>query len=398
MVKQLKIGGLTMPLTNKCLKYSPEITLEIFKLVYNKLIELKWAPKEMESARTLWKEFNVYPFLCDLGYGGMKLFGTFSAARHSDSETTVQEILGYDPYVKGCISSYDLSIERDWSKASKEELLEEAKRRYPIGCKINSIKGNGKNLTIIKDNFTIHNKDCKIGITVSTDYANGIIVKNGCSIFIDNQWAEIISLPEAKVEVKEEVKQPLKQAVHCKTQEEYKFAKETLGATFNPNAYIAGESIIPLDAVGSTINLNRFGHSVYSDFKLLSFQEWCDLNGYKMENKSEFKVGDWVCKECSDGNIIYQVEKIMSDGWLNGKIFGGGWNKKILRHATPEEINNHLISIRQIPVGEPLNTGIEPNKDGMFKYTTGNSYNKEFSTSFIPIKLEIELNYLPEPK
>ena len=104
-----------------------------------------------------------------------------------------------------------------------------------------------------------------------------------------------------------------------------------------------------------------------------------------------------------------------------------GWAMKPFRnfrHATPEEINNHLISIEQIPAGEPLNTGIEPNKDGMFKYkqtmpgaswsggtidnhldamipTTGNSYNKDFSTSIIPVKsisAEVEFNFLPEPK
>ena len=64
------------------------------------------------------------------------------------------------------------------------------------------------------------------------------------------------------------------------------------------------------------------------------------------------------------------------------------------RHATPEEINNHLISIGQIPAGEPLNTGIEPNKDGMFKYTTyaGTIHAGKCSTVSGPLKMTLSID------
>ena len=149
---------------------------------------------------------------------------------------------------------------------------------------------------------------------------------------------------------------------------------------------------------------------------------------------NDFKVGDWVI---AIGNIneyknptIGKLNKFSTKRNYDSRVSFYGTDRyspiwaNVIRHATPEEINNHLISIGQIPAGEPLNTGIEPNKDGMFKYkqtmpgaswsggtidnhldamipTTGNSYNKDFSTSIIPVKsisAAIEFNYLPEPK
>ena len=85
-----------MPLTGKYLKYSPEITLEIFTLVWNKLIEN--GCKFDYSKEVIFERFKfyerklrkqsdrdcVYPLIGDNGC----------------KETTVQEILGYDPFVK----------------------------------------------------------------------------------------------------------------------------------------------------------------------------------------------------------------------------------------------------------------------------------------------------------
>ena len=128
-----------------------------------------------------------------------------------------------------------------------------------------------------------------------------------------------------------------------------------------------------------------------------------------------FEVGDWVVN--LEKSISYNVNEICRVSKISKTLLAcenkpqdevsmKPFNK--FRHATPEEINNHLISIRQIPAGEPLNTGIEPNKDGAFKYTTlpgsswsgctiqnhlkaivpttGNCYSKDFATSYIPTK------------
>ena len=264
-----------MPIKNKYLKYTPEITLEIFTLVWNKLIECGW-----EGHLTgLYSEYNYFKIWGILKHNcsSEKIFGVHQSKDRNQTETTVQEILGYDPFVKEfvlpekwCIiakndeegeilipyankifqsdiawdrnnvknywllidtsknGTYNASqvkcddyteitfdqfkkyvlkedIKKDWSKATEDELIEEAKRRYPVGCKIKPIVGNSKTLTIVEDNFTIYYTNYKVGIAVSTDHGDGTIVKNGCSIFIGNQWAEIISLPEAKEVIPEYV-------------------------------------------------------------------------------------------------------------------------------------------------------------------------------------------------
>jgi hypothetical protein len=57
-----------------------------------------------------------------------------------------------------------------------------------------------------------------------------------------------------------------------------------------------------------------------------------------------------------------------------------------------EEINNHLISIGQIQAGEPLNTGITPNKDDIFKYTTYSGITYVGKTSTISGSLKMILS------
>jgi len=542
-----------MPLTGKYLKYSPKITLEIFTLIWDKLIECNWKHNnegnnyDIKKRYTELKSGNYYL----LEYKD-KTFATHTIGHSytsSPSETTVQEILGYDPFVKE-----DFLLPRNWvckmTSESKDTLNNYRKNivRYDSGdCSWDYMLPDGSGgfykdgveITfdqfkkyVLKENVEVTKE--KVVEEVIPEYVECIQklsqIEIGKIYKIENNvvagayaWKTTQFKPSTKeaFDAQNQPKQPLKQAVHCKTQEEYKFTKETLGVTFNSNAYIAGESIIPLDAVGCTINLNRFGHSIYNDYKLLSFQEWCDLNGYKMEKEVKFEVGKWYWFAISSTNNSFfriikcsaiESNKVRADYWLmnqdakignkspnewmlssiyslkelsieeiqqylqdghvdklapviqqardmqksNQEFKAGdwivanstGWNdtahkqfktvykqnelmqiksfskmsngqdfnvaithggnvvyidkyKEKFRHATPEEINNHLISIGQIPAGEPLNTGIEPNKDGMFKYTTGNSYNKDFSTSVIPVKpisAEIEFNYLPEPK
>ena len=324
---------------------------------------------------------------------------------------------------------------------------------------------------------------------------------------------------------KGEIKQPLKQAVHCTTQEEWDFVT----SKFNPlglksnnfNKYKSNSIIIFTEEQGKGY-YGAYSNKNETSFKeILSFQEWCDLNGYKMEKEVKFEVGKWYeiinssyykhehiskFKEFKNNRFYYsekivtkqhkftndyhvhsnevrlctieEIQQYLPDSHpdkikVDREFKFGDWviitswyfDKSIelnqiaqikdinlsssapyklelsiprenysvntwyfklgeFRHATSEEINNHLISIGQIPAGEPLNTGIEPNKDGMFKYkqtmpgaswsggtidnhldvmipTTGNSYNKDFSTSIIPVKsisAEVEFNFLPEPK
>jgi len=72
---------------------------------------------------------------------------------------------------------------------NKEQLLEEAKRRYPIGTKVKSLYyGN-----IYYGNILMYN----CGITPTTDqiWVGGENLNNYL-IYERNKWAEIISYPE----------------------------------------------------------------------------------------------------------------------------------------------------------------------------------------------------------
>lgn len=89
-----------MPLTNKYLKYTPEITLEIFTLVWNKLESLF-----SEGIYDWTKDWSLESFK---KHGYISIWGTEkysfginnNKGHGNDKETTVQEILGYNPFVK----------------------------------------------------------------------------------------------------------------------------------------------------------------------------------------------------------------------------------------------------------------------------------------------------------
>lgn len=86
-------------------------------------------------------------------------------------------------------------------QTNEEYILEEAKIKYPIGTKFYPIFVNTSDIyTITDNNFTFHNNNTSI--TVSTNLGNGSIVKNGCSIYHNGKWAEIIELPKEQTEFK----------------------------------------------------------------------------------------------------------------------------------------------------------------------------------------------------
>jgi hypothetical protein len=612
-------------LTNKYLKYSPEITLEIFKLVWDALIADGWSSVICVDAEEQFDKFKSAGFLIyeNEGKNNFSHHSLYSI-NNKDKETTVQEILGYNPfkddfvlpekwfiktskndegrligewfdkqsdnncYHKGCLGEYyhshnntgqnilvkgNLSasfantsvvnghveisfnefqkyvlktteqpkvMEKDWGKASKEELLEEAKHRYPIGCTIKSAYDTSFKKTIDSDVFMIgFNEDVCCGSI------NGVSVYNKKH----NRWAKIISLPETKVESKSiekwsvgsyvvflknldsmrivgfidkiiskdrecvylklskscaysrenkgqikwfstkseaeefaktllspiedtiecetcngegqvmvgklypsghtevnetcpdcngdgfigKPKQPQKQAVHCKTQEEWDFAQKKL------NRDSEWEEEYPCSIFGNASWKGGVKFCEKEGIQILSFQEWCDLNGYKMENEVKFEVGKWYkmndcwylkykgkdivatdkiyMSECIDstfnhkydngfvaylheqktwrlasieeiqqylpgghpdkmkvnqefkvGNYIVVLTPEKTDGcklksnsihklsevspyYLTVEVYrhnGGDIYQKDVRHATPEEINNHLISIGEI--------------------------------------------------
>ena len=84
-----------MPLTGKYLKYSSEITLEIFTLVWDKLSE-SYPPSYPDDIKTRFEEFKSGQYISLNG----KSVGIYSSKHIDNTETTVREVLGYDPYIK----------------------------------------------------------------------------------------------------------------------------------------------------------------------------------------------------------------------------------------------------------------------------------------------------------
>ena len=452
-----------MPLQNKFLRYSPEITLEIFTLVYNKLIENGINPSHKESITTKYDNFSGTENYLQLDGNG-DYFECYEED-YGLIETTVQEILGYDPFVKDefvlpekwCIKIQTNGFPKEVAQWRKSSWSNPGYMFY-----------NG-----------MWDDDNRIGHEeITFDQFKKYVLKE------DFDWD--------LYETKSEPKQSLKQAVHCKTQEEWDFVKVKAGKlnAIKISNYCKSSCCLNLeDKTRATIDY-------YSGkgYQILSFQEWCDLNGYKMETEVKFEVGKWykysdavylkfnnlepdyfICSErivdgihsikksnyrtsqiseCSIEEIqqylpdnhpdkitpaIQQVRDMQSGfkvgNWVivlkespgrNGKLnqlykitglYGNhityspreniDIDKVKVRHATPEEINNHLISIKKIPAGEPLNNGIEPNKDGMFKYKqtipgaswSGGTIDNHLDVIIQPkTQSEIEFNYLPEPK
>lgn len=102
-----------MPLKGKYLKYSPEITLEIFTLVWNKLI--KNGCKFEYSKEIIFERFKFHDRVLRYDFNGNYVYPLMGS--NSCKKTTVQEILGYDPFVKD-----DFVLPNKWCiKTTKDE-------------------------------------------------------------------------------------------------------------------------------------------------------------------------------------------------------------------------------------------------------------------------------------
>lgn len=183
----------------KYLEYEPKITLEIFTLVWNRLIELGY--KSFARA-TIEERYGEFKGFCNYFRTTRDHPNEFNCYNNGlpYTKTTVEEILGYNPFIK------ETKPSKDWSKATEEELLEEAKRRYPIGCKVKLIGLNvggdfGNEVRFTKHSFYRSGERKEL-------YIDGNLV-----LFNGTVWAEIESLP--KVEVKNETKEVIPEYIEC---------------------------------------------------------------------------------------------------------------------------------------------------------------------------------------
>jgi len=487
-----------MPLNNKYLKYSPEITLEIFTLIIDKLISdygqsTRWIIN-YDEFKANWKYIvikneirNSYNWFVD------------NNCQHT-TETTIQEILGYDPFVKefvlpekwfikstkeNCNVLHKWKIAKGYSDSpggwyavdhrgvgiqsedaneiaeitfdqfkkyvlkepiEEKEIIPEyvecfdSTSQNPVGIE------NGKIYKVLskiqcncKDNSDIYLLDCigaknKACWDCNKSLPNNAyrvsrfkpstkeafdIQNNSKSIEKWSVWSYIVALSNkldsysvasikkgniyeitcnglefyddkndwicasiqsdgnkfkwfaTKSEAEEfaktliqpvkhgngilgavEPKQPLKQAVHCKTQEEWDFVTEKLGYKWELGSWdkYENESCINLEDIG-------FGTLGVAYKSAYTFQEWCDLNGYKMEKEVKFEVGKWYICLCNknlykcSGNSntnFYHSEAINPTNKRISNI-EPGLNKTNSTSALIEYFNsNKLASIEEI--------------------------------------------------
>ena len=95
-------------------------------------------------------------------------------------------------------------------------------------------------------------------------------------------------------------KQPLKQVIYCTTQAEWDFVSEKIGYTFSTPFNSVNKNTINPSAYACS-NRSHY-ESLYNQYQILSFQEWCDLNGYKMESKCDFIIGRWYKSTAKENN------------------------------------------------------------------------------------------------
>ena len=126
-----------MPLTGKYLKYSPEITLEIFTLIYNKLEDSGFQSiKKSENYKYFSQSHN---FLVNTKGNYYFTRDKYSSDLDGKTETTVQEILGYDPFVKD-----DFVLPEKWYIKCTPESKESLDEWTGFSWKYDYIYFNGK--------------------------------------------------------------------------------------------------------------------------------------------------------------------------------------------------------------------------------------------------------------
>lgn len=434
-----------MDFRNKYLKYKPEITFDIFEKIWNKLVADGWNPAFAEK-KAEYNYFSTDHFYLQQEAINSDLFGAHTQSSGL-SETTVQEILGYDPFVrdddfvlpeKWCCKITDESIEifNNWRiSMSKHYLQNKIDKKYPyitnngscnyttIGTEITfdqfkkyvlkqdveeskevipeyveCISWFGNSFTPskiykvvngkVKDNYGDHkitdwNYECfkpstksafdaqnqpktieKWSVGSYVVFLNSEIQSNGLnkgdiqqireynSLSIiyysgvgntvsDKGISEQIKWFATKSEAEKfaktlvepvnhgngildavDVKQPLKQAVHCETQEQWDFVTEKLGYEWNAAAWT--------DYGNNTcVNLEYKGFGTadvsYNGYQILSFSDWCAQNNYEFQSKLESfyvvceteKESDLCLMWAVDNGLVCDTGRVFISGDFN---------------------------------------------------------------------------------
>lgn len=113
---------------------------------------------------------------------GSSFFQIWNKKEHSKKGLSIDE-LWKDFYEKYCTKTM-----------IKEELLDEAKRRYPIGVKIKplNIKEGTREVYILENIYTVSGHYWAIGSDCPSSYTDEGVY---CALYLYGKWAEIIEQP-----------------------------------------------------------------------------------------------------------------------------------------------------------------------------------------------------------
>ena len=285
----------------KYLEYESKITLEIFTLVWNRLIELGYKSFDNATIEERYDEFKGRYSYFKTTQDHPNEFNCYTSG-NPYSKTTVKEILGYNPFIKETVTS------KDWSKATEEEILEEAKRMYPIGFKVKLIGLNaggdfGNEVRFTKNKFYTYGE------------RKLLFIDGNLLIFDNATWAEIESLPEVKV--KNETKEVIPEYVELLSG----FDTPRTGEIFDTKQPIPAYPLWTKSWTWEYL-LTAENHKHY--FKPSTKEAFEAQN--KVEEKSQFIVGKWYkckgydyiikyfgVKKSKNGDAILYSDLIYSD-------------------------------------------------------------------------------------
>lgn len=154
---------------------------------------------------------------------------------------------------------------------------------------------------------------------------------------------------------------PLKQAVYCETQEEWDFACDKYGKVTHVKTQF-GKEYNTFSYTSSFRGWNTKEYYIQENYQILSFQEWCDLNGYKMEKEVKFEVGKWYKnlsirnQKNTFGKFKRLSGKNNNEFWMSECIYAGKQVeiKEQWLNYSNETIEASIEEIQQyLPEGHP---------------------------------------------
>lgn len=335
-------------------KEKPEDYTEITMEQFNSLIKSKKPIKQAVNCETQ----EQWDFVTEkLGY-------KWEAGRWDDYKADSKISLNSQEYGKSyeCYYSFQewcnlndfkmSKTERDWSRASIEELIAKAKKNYPIGTKFipAHTSQNPDYFCIVCTTDFRYEGGCLYAVLPDNtvyDIKNNPEYGN-CSlnrvIFYSKEWATILpteNKPQFEVGKWYQIKTAYNWIIKY---------KRTDGNTIKAMWCCLAEP-------GNKVKEEGTWSSKPTEVRELSIEEiqqyLPDNHPDKIKLEQKFKIGDWVVwGDCYTDTIKRHCNSFADSWYLSEKY--NSCSELALRHATTEEVNKHLASIAEALADEFL--------------------------------------------